>query len=186
MSKKNKIIVKLVAVAAVLFCIIQFGIIPANQNKQAEYAKNQTDAQTHDISAIKDFKSPYVGDANNVRDLFYALPLNQVSMKFQINSEEGTVTVNYLDTIWNIGEEKVHRDLVYNSLAAMASIDNLTMITYEFSGDKFSFKRGQFETIFGAPLAELLDNDIWNEKVQNQMNTIDFIKQFYPESDGQE
>jgi len=179
MGKKNKIIIGLMALAAVLFCIIQFCIIPANQNKQAEYAKNQTDALTHDISAIDDYKNPYVGDASNTFNLFRALPLNNISMKFQINSEDCSLTVSYLDTVWNVGEEKVHRDLVYNSVAAMAAIDNLTAITYEFSGDSFSFNRKQLETVLGSPLSELLDKDVWNEKVQSQMNSADFINQFY-------
>ena len=53
-------------------------------------------------------------------------------MKFEIDSEACTLTVNYLDTVWNIGEEKVQRDLIYNSVAAMAAIDNLSGITYNF------------------------------------------------------
>lgn len=183
MSKKNKIIIGLVTIAAILFCVIQFGVIPANQNKQAEYEKNQNDALTHDISAIEDFKNPYVGNATNTTQLFYALPLNQIAMKFQINSEECSLTVNYLDTVWNIGEEKTHRDLVYNSVAAMAAIDNLNAITYEFSGDSFSFNREQLEAVFGSPLSDLLDKDVWSEKVQSQMNSADFVKQFYSAGD---
>lgn len=179
MSKKNKIIIGLVAIAAVLFCVIQFGVIPANQNKQAEYAEKQTDALTHDISAIEDFKSPYIGNANNVSNLFYALPLNQITMKFQVNSDECSLTVNYLDTVWNIGEEKVHRDLVYNSVAAMAAIDNLTAITYEFSGDTYSFERKEMEDVFGSPLSDLLKKEIWNEKVQSKLSSSDFVSQFF-------
>lgn len=87
---------------------------------------NQTDALTHDISVVEDYKTSYIGNANNVSGLFEVLPLNNVSMKFEINSEDCTLTVNYLDTVWNIGEEKVQRNLVYNSVAAMAAIDNLS------------------------------------------------------------
>ena len=39
MNKKNKMIIGLLAIAVILFCIIQFGIIPADQEKQVEYAK---------------------------------------------------------------------------------------------------------------------------------------------------
>ena len=34
MNKKNKMIIGLLAIAVILFCIIQFGIIPADQEKQ--------------------------------------------------------------------------------------------------------------------------------------------------------
>ena len=179
MSKRNKIIIGLVAVAAVLFCVIQFWIIPTANNKQMEYAKNQSDALTHDIAAIEDFKSPYIGDATNISNLFQALPLNNISMKYQINSEDCSLTVNYLDTVWNIGEEKIHRDLIYNSVAAMAAIDNLSAITYEFSGDNFSFTRESMEEVFGSPLSDLLEKDGWNEKVQSELASKDFVEQFY-------
>lgn len=179
MNRKNKIIIGLVAIAAILFCIIQFWIVPANQQKQAEYAKNQTDALTHDITSIEDFKSAYVGDASNISNLFYALPLNNISMKFQIDSEECSLTVNYLDTVWNVGEEKVHRDLIYNTVAAMASIDNLTAVTYDFSGDSFSFTRTEIEEEFCTPLSDLLDKEIWSEKVQSQIASKDFVNQLY-------
>ena len=67
MTKKSKIIIGLLAVAVVLFCLIQFWIIPTNQAKKEAHAQNQTDALTHDISAIEDYRTAYLGDANNVR-----------------------------------------------------------------------------------------------------------------------
>ena len=163
MNKKSKIIIGLLAVAVVLFCVIQFWIIPANQAKQEAYAQNQTDALTHDISAIEDYRTAYLGDANNVRDLFGNLPLNNIPRQFEINSDDCTLTVNYLDTVWNIGEDKVQRDLIYNTVAAMAAIDNLSGITYNFSGDSYSFERTQIEDIFGAPLSNLLEQEKWSK-----------------------
>lgn len=183
MSKKNKVIIGLIAFAVIVFGVIQFAIIPANQKKQAEYEKKQTDSFTHDITVIKDYQSPYIGDATNVSKLFYALPLNNISMKFEINSEKYSLTVNYLDTVWNIGEEKTHRDLVYNTVAVMAAIDNLSAITYEFSGDSFSFSREQMEKVFGPDLSVLLEADVWKEKVQDQIASIDFVNQFYPDTE---
>jgi len=88
------------------------------------------------------------------------------SMKIEINSEDCILTVNYLDTVWNIGEEKVQRDLLYNSVAAMAAIDNLSGITYNFSGDSYSFTRKQIEDVFGTPLSNLLKQEKWSEKIQ--------------------
>lgn len=178
MSKKNKVIICLLVIAAILFCVIQFVIIPANQVRQAKYTRNQTDALTHDITAIQDYKRPYVGDVSNIGNLFWNLPLNNISMKFQIDSDTCSLTVNYLDTVWNVGKEKVYRDLIYNSVAAMAAIDNLSAVTYEFFGDKFFFDRKQIETVFGTPLSKLLDKETWNEEVQSQLNSPHFEKRF--------
>lgn len=180
MTKKSKLIICLLAIAVILFCVIQFWAIPAKQARQEEYARNQTDALTHDISAIEDYKSSYVGDASSTANLFYSLPLCNVSMKFQIDSETCALTVNYLDTVWDIGEEKVQRDLIYNSAAAMAAIDNLSGITYEFSGDVYFFDRERMEAVFGTPLSALLaDKETWNEEVREQLKSADFVAQFY-------
>ena len=129
--------------------------------------------------AIEDYKTAYLGDANNVRDLFGNLPLNNIPRQFEINSDDCTLTVNYLDTVWNIGEDKVQRDLIYNTVAAMAAIDNLSGITYNFSGDSYSFERTQIEDIFGAPLSNLLEQEKWSNDVQDKLKDTDFVEQFY-------
>lgn len=179
MNKKNKVIIGLLAIAIVLFCAIQFWIIPTNRAKEAEYARNQTDALTHDISVVEDYRTPYVGNASNTCGLFEVLPLSNISKKFEINSEDCILTVNYLDTVWNIGEEKVQHDLVYNSVAAMAAIDNLSGITYNFSGNSYSFTRKQIEDVFGTPLSNLLKQENWNEEVQSKLKDMDFVGQFF-------
>lgn len=176
---KNKVIIGLLAVAVILFCVIRFGVVPANQAKQAEYANDQTDALTHDISAVEDFKNPYVGNASNVANLFYSLPLCNVSMEFQIDSEACALTVSYHDTVKNLGEEKVRRDLLYNSIAALAAVDNLAAITYQFSDDVYSFEREEIEAVFGTPLSGLLDQETWTERVQSRLSSADFVEPFY-------
>lgn len=129
--------------------------------------------------SIEDYKNLYIGNASNVGNLFWNLPLNNVDMKFEIDSEACTLTVNYLDTVWNIGEEKVQRDLIYNSVAAMAAIDNLSGITYNFSGDSYSFERTQIEDVFGTPLSNLLEQEKWRNDVQDKLKDTDFVEQFY-------
>ncbi len=178
MNKKDKLIVILISAAAVLFLVIQFVILPANEKKQNDYAIRQTDSQTHDHTVIKNYKSPYIGDAANISQLFYALPLNDIPMKFEIDSENCTLTVYYLETVWNIGEQKVLRDLIYNTAAAMAAVDNLAAVTYEFSGKQYSYTREQMELILGTPLSALLTEDLWEEKLQDKLSSDDFVAQF--------
>ena len=178
--KKNKILLWLLSLAVILFLLVAFAVAPGIQKRQNQYEADQTDALTHDITVIKEFKTPYMGDAANIGNMFYALPLNNIAMKFQLDPEARALTVHYLDTVWNIGEEKVKRDLIYNTVAAMAAIDNLAEITYEFSGNTYSFKREQFEAVFGMPLSELLtDNRVWKEKVREQLQSTDFVKRFF-------
>ena len=184
MNTKDKVILGLLAVAIMLFCAIQFWFLPAEEARQADYARNQTDSLTHDISAIEKYRFPYVGNASNVGNLFEHLPLGNVSKKYEIDSENCTLTVDYLDTVWNIGEEKVQRDLIYNSVAAMAAIDNLEGITYHFTGDSYSFDRKELEDYFGSPLSDLLSPETWKEAVQSQLSSQEFCRQFYPDQEA--
>lgn len=184
MNTKDKVILGLLAVAIMLFCAIQFWFLPAEEARQADYARNQTDSLTHDISAIEKYRFPYVGNASNVGNLFEHLPLGNVSKKYEIDSENCTLTVDYLDTVWNIGEEKVQRDLIYNSVAAMAAIDNLEGITYHFTGDSYSFDRKELEDYFGSPLSDLLSPETWKDAVQSQLSCQEFCRQFYPDQEA--
>lgn len=179
MRKKNILILCLLAVAILLFCTIRFGILPYNQAREAEYQQNQTDALTHDITAIQKFKNPYIGNASNTGNLFYALPLNNVPMTFEIDSKACTLTVIYSDTVQAIGAEKVRRNLIYNSAAAMAAIDNLAGITYRFSDESFSFTRTQFEDVLGSPLSDLLEPERWETDVQEPLASADFVALFF-------
>lgn len=179
MNKKNIRIMVLLIFAVILFCIIQFYIIPNKREKDAEYTTSQTDALTHDITVIEDYRSPYLGNASNTAGLFGVLPLNNISKKFEINSEECILTVHYLDTVRNIGREKVQRDLIYNTVAAMAAIDNLSGINYHFDDESFFFDRTKIEEVFGTSLSSLTGSEKWKEKVQGNLLSKDFCEQFY-------
>lgn len=181
MKTKNKLIISLITFAVILFCVISFFIIPGNERRQNEYETKQQDSLTHNVTVIQNFKNSILGDAPNISNLFTLLPLGDVNKKFQIDYEKNRLIVNYLDTVDSIGEEKVGRDLVYNTVAAMATIDNLSTIVYHFSGNEFSFTRTQIERVFGTNLSGLLNEKDWKEKVQCKMGDENFIKQFYGE-----
>lgn len=176
---RNKIIIALISAAAIFTCLTLFVIIPSNQKNQAEYEAAQQDALTHDITAVESYKSPYIGNASNSTQIFYKLPLGNIQKKFQIDSDNCTITVYYLETVWDIGEEKLHRDLVYNAVAAMASIDNMTAVTYKFPDESFTITREQIEAVFGKDLSSLLKEEIWKEKVQNKLADKNFTESFY-------
>lgn len=180
MNKKDKVILVLLAVGILLFCTVQFLVLPEIQRKEEAYAMNQTDALTHDIASIEDYRFPYVGNASNVGGLFEHLPLSDVGKSYEIDSEKCILTVNYHDTVSHIGEEKVQRDLIYNSASAMAAIDNLAGVTYHFDDNSYSFDRKDMEDLFGSPLSDLLSPERWSDELQSQLSSQDFCRQFYP------
>lgn len=170
MSKKSKMILCLLAVAVILSCWIQFQVIPEQAAKQAEFESRQEDALTHDISVVEKFKSPYMGDAANTTGVFGVLPFSGLLAGFEMDSENCALTVTYSGTVQKLGEEKVQRNLVYNTAAAMAAIDNLAEVSYLFSDGSFTFGREELEERLGSPLSGLLDDRAaWNEAVREKL-----------------
>ncbi len=116
----------------------------------------QDDALTHDVTPIAQLGPISLGDNNGVRELFGALPLHSVDRKYEIDAEHESLTINYLEVVGDIGVDDVWRDLIYNSVVSMASIPNLSDITYNFVGDGYSFTREEIEDVFGKRLPDLL------------------------------
>lgn len=177
MNEQNKFFLFFIALALVCFCIVKFLIIP--QEQPTAITGGQDDALTHDITAVLEYKSPYLGDNSNTVNLFYHLPLNNIATRFEIDGDNRALTVNYLDTVENIGEDKVKRDLIYNATAAMALIDNLDEITFYFSGDTYIFNRDTLKSAFDTDLSALLGQEIWNECVRDKLNDPAFVNSFY-------
>ena len=180
MTKKRACILALVAVTAVLFAVIRCYVLPTRQAEAEAYAQRQTDARTHDITAIAPYRSPYMGDNSNTVALFQSLPLGQLGQTYELDSDACTVTVRYQAAAAELGLAVVQRDLVYDSVAAMAAIDNLKGVTYAFSDGTDSFSRAELEAVFGKPLSGLLEADKWTETVQKPLDSEAFVAQFYP------
>lgn len=140
MTKKNKVILALIAVATILFCILQFYVLPQKQAEETVW--RQSHAITHDITASLAYHSPYVGDNSNTIALFQSLPLGQLKQTYEIDSDACTVTIRYEDEMSSVGSQEITRwDMVYTAVAAMAAIDNLSGVTYQFPDETHTFTR---------------------------------------------
>ena len=172
-NKKTMTIVGVLAVVVVLFCAA-FQIASENQ-ANAEYAREQ-----HDVTPIAQLGPISLGDNNGVRELFGALPLHSVDRKYEIDAEHESLTINYLEVVGDIGVDDVWRDLIYNSVVSMASIPNLSDITYNFVGDGYSFTREEIEDVFGKRLPDLLaSSGEWQTEVRSRLASQKFCQQFY-------
>lgn len=181
MKTKSKWIICLLAIAVTLFCTILFYAIPEKQARMEKYTKNQTDALTHDISSIEEYRNQYLGDASNTTGLINSLPLNNISKTFAI--DEDTLTVNYQDNTEQIGIEKLQRNLIYNSIAAMGAIENLGEIQYTFNDNTYVFSREEVEGIcteyfHQENLSKLLIKSTWEKTVQQEVKNPNFVHQF--------
>ncbi len=197
MKIRNRIVSVLFIIGVILFIVVRFIIIPDNTRKQEEYNMAQSDAVTHDLDRILPYKSPYMGDASNIINLYNNLPL-AVDRTFHLISDELTLEINYKDTMLQAGEKsienkkekagdintkqdskcqyEVYKDLIYNSTAAFALIDNLEKINYNFSDTTYSVTRDRIESLFTTKLSDLLADENWKIQLQDRLKDLDFVK----------
>ncbi|MEQ6378330.1 DUF4825 domain-containing protein [Bacillaceae bacterium S4-13-58] len=135
----------------------------------------QQEPATHDLNSILEYKNKYMGNASNVSNLFQHLPLSNVGMNFELHPENLEIEVNYKDTVWNIGEEKVKSSLLYNSTAAFALIDNLKIIDYNFSGASYQVKSADVESLY-SDFNNILEKENWSNYVQSKMNDLQYVE----------
>ncbi len=175
MKNKNRIIIFLAILGLAFFSFFQFAIIPREKAKEARYISDQKSPRTHDLNSILKFKSKYMGDASNLINLFYSLPLNDIPMTFQLYPDKLVVEIDYKSGISNIGEQKVKEAIIYNSTASFALIDNLQGLVYNFQDKHYSITRNNVEKFYGTKCNLLLEENCWKESVEKPLNDSKYV-----------
>ena len=175
MKTRNKIIICLAIIGIVLFGLVQGVVIPRNNQKKNEYVAQQQNPMTHDLNSILKYKTKYMGAASNIINLFSTLPLIEGDTSFELFSETLTAQMNYKNAIANINENMVKKTLIYNSTAAFALVDNLEVINYNFTDGEYKVLRSDVEKWYGTELLSLLSSEEWKSKVQNKLESIEYV-----------
>ena len=97
-------------------------------------------------------------------------------LRARLRAEDDAAALAELDAA------KVRRDLVYDSAAAFALIDNLSAVCYEFSDGSYAFTRAQMEAVLGAPLSALCDGAAMHDRVQARLEDAEFVASFYAQT----
>ena len=189
MHKRNILISILLIAGIMMFAVIQGVLLPAKEQRQQAYAKAQLEPSTHDFTQLLPYKSKYMGDAPNLINLFYHLPMGQYGVRFQLYSSTLKAQLNYQTDVQTIGQEQAETAMIYNATAAFALIDNLKTIEYTFPSHntaanpsalaiktKYEITRKDIETWYGMPTSQLANPQTWKKKVQQQLTDQTYIK----------
>lgn len=189
MRKRNIIIAILLTVGIIMFTTVQGVIIPRNEQRHQEYLKAQLEPATHDFTRILPYKSKYMGDASNIINLFYKLPLSQYGVSFQLYPMTLSAQINYKADIKTIGQSKTEKAMIYNATAAFALIDNLEAVNFTFpesetiagtnvtaSATKYKITRSDLEKWYGFKASVLADPIRWKRKVQTPLKDQTYLK----------
>jgi transcriptional regulator with XRE-family HTH domain len=136
------------------------------------------------IENIIKYQNKYIGNSSNTGNLIGNLPLSEYGYTFEINSNNCELIINYNTTDWYNNENLyMQKSLVYNSVSIFSLIDNVEYIQYNFSGSSYKTTRKLVENYFPDYL-EIKDNEKinennFNEYVENKVNDNDFIENIY-------
>ena len=178
MKKKNILIIALLVVGICGLALVEGYIRPEMRRREQKYLAEQNDPLTHDFSRLLEFKSPYMGDASNLSNLNYHLPLGGLKMKFQLYPEKLTAEITYEDSIAGIETELFERTLVYNATANFVLIDNLEALILNFEQYSYAISRSTVESWYGVNLKTLQDEARWAEEVQRPIYDRAYVKSF--------
>lgn len=181
MKTRNWVIICLMIVGVVVFGIVQGSVIPHITQEKQQYISEQKDPLTHDIGGILKYKSRYMGNASNIANLFYSLPLSNLEMSFQLRPEILKLEVNYKGDIpfRTISEDKVKQSFIYNATAAFSLIDNLEAIQFKIDGTSYNVVRSHVEQWYGVKLATLTEADTWASLVQSKLNDSKYLQEVF-------
>ncbi|MBC8532205.1 DUF4825 domain-containing protein [Gehongia tenuis] len=175
-QQRNRVIILLAAAAILLTAIVYAYIIPAQDARTEAYNKAQKDPLTHDLGSILPYKSDYMGDAPNISQLLYRLPLADVPVSLELDSEHLWVQVHYEASSSDYKEEKLHQALVYNAAAIFSLIRNVNGVEFSFSDVTYRVARMDLMRNWDISSEELLDPETWKNQLQDRLKRPGFLQ----------
>ncbi len=182
MRKLNILIIALLVVGICGLALVEGYIRSEMSRREQQYLSEQRDPLTHDFSRLLEFRSRYMGDASNLANLNYNLPLSDLQRKFQLHPEALTAEIKYQDSPTGIEAELFDRALVYNATANFVLIDNLETLILNFEHDSYTISRRAVESWYGVDLASLQSEARWADKVQRPLSDRAYVNSFIKEN----
>ena len=135
------------------------------------------------IENIIQYKNQYVGNNRNDSHLIDNLPLAEYGYVFEIDSVNLGLTIDYQITYWYVNESHyLEKALLYNSVAIFALIDNVEVITFNFSGNTYIVSRKQINELY-PNFKDIVNNRInqnnFNKYSENKMNDNNFVENIF-------
>lgn len=136
------------------------------------------------IRQIIRYQSSYLGDNSNTGGLFNALPLSEYGFVFELDSDNGGVTIDYHTTDW-YGNDDLYMEkaMIYNSVSAFALIRNLDYIRYNFSGSSYVITREKVEENYPqydqVVSGNEIDEETFDRYVEQKMNDEAFVTEVF-------
>lgn len=138
------------------------------------------DREKSGIDALIQYKSKYVGDNSNDGKLIGCLPLSEYGYVFEIDSTNLGLKIDYNITDWYINQNQyLEKGLLYNAVSIFSLIENVSSITFQFSGATYYVDRERIEDCYPQYeeiVKEGFNKGKFNQYVERRMNDEAFIQ----------
>lgn len=178
MKKINLIIIILILAGMIGTTYVEAYVKPQMNKDKEQYAENQQDPEKHDFKAIIKYSNKYMGNASNIINLNYNLPLGNIQKTFQLVPDKLTVEINYEKDSSKIDQKTLSEALIYNSTANFVLIDNLQVIKFNFKEASYTISRDSVENWYDVKLSNLKNEAAWEKNVQNKLNNESYVDSF--------
>lgn len=173
---RHRLIMMISIIGVVGFFIVQTIVLPAIAEREKAYQDAQNEALSHDIEQSMRYQHKYMGDAGNLTQMFCSLPLREVPMSFELDSDRFRVQVKYEVSLDELDEWKREQAFIYNATAAFALIENLREIDFQFLDRSFVVERETVEEWYEMPLPSLIEGDSWETVVRQPLADADYLE----------
>lgn len=176
---KLKISIALFAVGLLVFGWVQFVYVPKIDAKVEQEQLEQLEPETHHFDRVLKYEHAYMGSAGNNMNLVNNLPMSDVPRMFQQDPETFTFTVNYEETVGDVGKDRVEKAVLYNATAIFALIKNMETVEFSFADTTYSVTRKRVNEWLDEDVALFNDEKIFQEKVQQPIITKDKLAEWF-------
>lgn len=158
-------------------CVAVYGIvIPKMEEEREAKIVRQQHPLTHDLQEVLKYRHPYMGNAGNLSNLFYHLPLQKWKTMLQLHSDHLIADIHYSPSMLEEDRELLQQSLIYNATAAFALIDNLQTLRFVIGDETITIERVHVERWYGVKASTLLELSRWQAEVQEKLNDPEYVE----------
>ncbi|GAA0361633.1 DUF4825 domain-containing protein [Bacillus horti] len=178
--KKNGmfLIIALVIIGVAGLAMVEGYIKPNIESQDQTYQLEQDNPMTHDFEGLLTFKSPYMGDASNLINLNYRLPIIS-ERTHKLDTDNFSAKIIFEEESRSFDAEWFKRVLIYNSTANFVLIDNLQELQFSFADLTYTVEREAVEGWYGdVNLSTFQDLEQWEIHVRSKLNDQELVDEF--------
>ena len=166
-------IVILVVLGFILSYAMLFYVSPYVARTAPGYEQAQTQVQSHDISALTQYKTSGAPTEDAVGQILAQMPSADSLQTFTVSGS--SVSVYYEPQASQTEDERLY---IYDSVALFALIDGLQQVTFRRADSACTFYRDEVTAEY-EDFASILHTSVWNSDVRDPLSEAEYVESMF-------